>query len=721
MSDLPVPPERSRDEASSAAETESIPLQPIPLPDKPLGTENEARKQEIERSPKSLDKGKSSVIAKQEEPATRDNPQEEQDAQAGAERDEDEARGHETGGEALASKRGGLTVQEKNDLQYLKEREALFGGQRRLQPPEIASHKKSEDKTTIEPKRQLRADQDETPIRLPESLSQLEQLLSTTKEILRLLSEKSGPKSFDIERDASDPTPKPKVREFVKRLDIRRPWDVDTPDSMRRRDADPSLSTLEALVSEAEKHAPALDRFCDGVLKDIRRLPRISSEQVIWMVKRLIVLRCAAEPRIVENEKNLIILAECMRSWLLALLQSFAYHTKSMHDNEDDVAGLVPLVVAMARYTSKADAKIGDVLLQGWHDGVLKECKPLRTLTESNRQRLLFFIAKAECILNFTSIVDIVDDITIRDFVQELTLGELLAVRVHRLSLEWTRHSRYRLDGVEPEIKGLESQSLDSNSRAVKALGALIKDRDFQTEDLNALSLIKIGRLKLQWTKFYDQHLFLDEPTKTMFVSWFAAPPCGLPQSEGIDPISRWYKDELEEAALCPGSPNVLWQLNQELYMSWILLFDSGDSRKELKKLYQTINVPSWLGDSKKAMASLMTPELGSENPIMDYHLGIGEKEWYLRWRIPSSGRLAYSEFPIFERRLRALRAYMDRAKPRGLLELWKDNRDSLTYYTFWGVIIFGVGSFLVAFLSLAVSISQTVAAFKALHLPSSG
>jgi hypothetical protein len=31
----------------------------------------------------------------------------------------------------------------------------------------------------------------------------------------------------------------------------------------------------------------------------------------------------------------------------------------------------------------------------------------------------------------------------------------------------------------------------------------------------------------------------------------------------------------------------------------------------------------------------------------------------------------------------------MDSQKPQGLRQLWEDSRDSLNYYTFWGVITF--------------------------------
>lgn len=79
--------------------------------------------------------------------------------------------------------------------------------------------------------------------------------------------------------------------------------------------------------------------------------------------------------------------------------------------------------------------------------------------------------------------------------------------------------------------------------------------------------------------------------------------------------------------------------------------------------------------------------------------------------------QLRYSDFPVLENRLRQLRHYMDSQKPLTLWQLWKDKRDTLNYYTFWGVIFFGGLSVFLALFSLAVSIAQAVASFKALNL----
>lgn len=81
---------------------------------------------------------------------------------------------------------------------------------------------------------------------------------------------------------------------------------------------------------------------------------------------------------------------------------------------------------------------------------------------------------------------------------------------------------------------------------------------------------------------------------------------------------------------------------------------------------------------------------------------------------------IAFVEFPVLETRLRQLRHYMDNQKPRGIRQLWRDNRDSSNYYTFWLVVAFGLLSLTLAMFSLAVSVAQAWASFRALDTSSS-
>jgi hypothetical protein len=74
-----------------------------------------------------------------------------------------------------------------------------------------------------------------------------------------------------------------------------------------------------------------------------------------------------------------------------------------------------------------------------------------------------------------------------------------------------------------------------------------------------------------------------------------------------------------------------------------------------------------------------------------------------------------YSAYPIYGERLRELKAYMDKQRPKNLRQLFKDRRDTVGYWAFWAVIFVGGASILLALISIAVSTAQTVASFEAL------
>jgi len=76
---------------------------------------------------------------------------------------------------------------------------------------------------------------------------------------------------------------------------------------------------------------------------------------------------------------------------------------------------------------------------------------------------------------------------------------------------------------------------------------------------------------------------------------------------------------------------------------------------------------------------------------------------------------LSYEPFPELGPRIKVLLDFMEKQKPRGFTALWRDKRDSNSWYTFWAAVIFGGTSLLLALAGLAVSSAQTWASFKAL------
>jgi hypothetical protein len=63
----------------------------------------------------------------------------------------------------------------------------------------------------------------------------------------------------------------------------------------------------------------------------------------------------------------------------------------------------------------------------------------------------------------------------------------------------------------------------------------------------------------------------------------------------------------------------------------------------------------------------------------------------------------------------------MDTQKPQGIKGMWKDDRDTNSWFTFWVAVTFGVTALILALAGLAVSSAQTWAAFEALDVQVAG
>jgi AraC-like DNA-binding protein len=147
--------------------------------------------------------------------------------------------------------------------------------------------------------------------------------------------------------------------------------------------------------------------------------------------------------------------------------------------------------------------------------------------------------------------------------------------------------------------------------------------------------------------------------------------------------------------------------LKLELERTWALLHATSKSPKKRIAFYDQLPPPPWAKD-------------GTPGWMKEEHTGYERKEIQsshdrIMTAALKKGFVSYSHFPIFAIRLRQLRHYMDNQKPTSFRQLWIDKRDSLGYYTFSALIVIGVLGILLALVSLAVSIAQAVASFRAL------
>jgi len=718
MSDV-IAPVQPQSDAPLIPKTDSEPTKPTEPPQSSSSTHDNSRKESTEVPEEEEDAVAGAV------PDVEDNAPHEEEGKAtlpSAEDVEVEANGRNRTTVTIASAADKPNFQERQNIQRQKDRDYLFAQSQQ------GFGRESEPKPSVSPSQDdgglkaysLNSPPAGTSTNPASQLSHIEQLLGTTREILRVLTEQRDAKISDVERDAANDVQSAGRRALKKFLQINQPWDLV------RRDEDwdqgMPLSKLEEFVTEAERRSNVLKDLCDDIVRNSSAPSLLSVEHAAWLIKRLVVLKATIGGSFVLDHNLLSKTADGMHSWLLGFFDSFNRIGAGL--NLLTVSLLSRIILALVRCSGLWTLQIGEVMLQCRKDGIFEELHSLTNLKKEECEMYFRLIAKADCCLNFTSKVfanaaEVV--------VAALTIPELLSINIYKLSLLWqlTDSSLVNpLAAVIQKIQSLESSDIDPSNDAVKTLGGLIKAVDFETEDLNIEILTTIGGLAIEWTMFYDQHLVLDKTNRILRVSWFPAPPIfntNKGQRKEEDVLSDWYIKSLQSSPFYPdqnGGVSVSVALNRELHQTWTLLFRSSEKKlqEDLRKSYKEVKVPSWSGKSaNKTMATVIAPENTSKYWTSDFHF---ETETAHRHSLAVLGarKLDYSNFPIYEQRLRALRAYMDSAKPRGLLQLWKDNRDSLSYYTFWGVIIFGGLSFIIAFFSLTVSVSQTVASFEALH-----
>ncbi|TKA43693.1 hypothetical protein B0A54_05476 [Friedmanniomyces endolithicus] len=243
------------------------------------------------------------------------------------------------------------------------------------------------------------------------------------------------------------------------------------------------------------------------------------------------------------------------------------------------------------------------------------------------------------------------------------------------------------------------------------------KYETFVADDLDIGSLQGIGGLEIEITIYAEEHLELV-----------------LGGSESDD-ASEEYAHDLAAGKSIHFYKNTNVEqsrlISLEILRTWsFLLHPRHKSRlRSARKAYETLETPVCLREHLEhlnpANKNLQLSELGD---VIDANLHVHsyDMQQHLnpslrRYNATKRGSYAYGQFPTYQNRIYHLREYMDKKKPRGLIQLWKDNRDSLNYYTFWGVIILGIASVVLASLSLVAGVVQTWASVKALQVASNG
>ncbi|TGO58994.1 hypothetical protein BCON_0049g00480 [Botryotinia convoluta] len=247
-------------------------------------------------------------------------------------------------------------------------------------------------------------------------------------------------------------------------------------------------------------------------------------------------------------------------------------------------------------------------------------------------------------------------------------------------------------------------------------------------DDMNIGSLQTIGDLRIVWTDIFEEHLLLNHQNKCLKIARLRPFVWGMLSIFQNDCV-RWSSIYRQ-----PRELSILKELKADIEKTWAILFsittlgenskNKSRVREKLKQEYETI-----IDEDRNPIHTDIQTLKEYHMPWIEDDSATGRVQSYYesRWEnlqgiIKSKqdkSTIAYSNFGMFEDRVRDLRQYMDHQKPHGLRQLLQDSRDALNYYTFMGVIIFGLLTVFLALASFFVGVAQTYAAFKALDMSS--
>lgn len=225
------------------------------------------------------------------------------------------------------------------------------------------------------------------------------------------------------------------------------------------------------------------------------------------------------------------------------------------------------------------------------------------------------------------------------------------------------------------------------------------KTRAITTKDLNAHVLTKVCGVKLQWIDSLSCHLELDRHSGTLFLYRYPSFCVSSLQrrstkEQGNDTIHRCGFGKPESVPW--ASEKDVTELLREILLSYRLLFGQNRrSRSLFRRLQPFADIPH---EGHDQFLSLICSMKKSNCPIT-----LIEREEYD----------VAGDFPHLRSRIVQLNSYASSKKPRSILQLWRDKRDSTAWIAFWSVLILGSVSIFLGVVQAVFQILQYVQALK--------
>lgn len=218
----------------------------------------------------------------------------------------------------------------------------------------------------------------------------------------------------------------------------------------------------------------------------------------------------------------------------------------------------------------------------------------------------------------------------------------------------------------------------------------------------NAYALHYIAGIKIKWTDALSCHLEFNSATKE--VSIFRFPSfCKYCLAEYGQGNGRGVIHACATTSRLRSQWATQEEINHflmEVLLSYRLLF--GQTKRS-RALFRSIDpFLSCAGKNRKMRDPLLLSLCGTRSwsalmLALPRDLNLLEKETYYLPR----------DFPILRYRIFVLQKLLSTTAPRTWLQLWRDNRNSANWMTFWAVIIFGAFGSLMALLQVILQFVQ--------------
>ena len=283
--------------------------------------------------------------------------------------------------------------------------------------------------------------------------------------------------------------------------------------------------------------------------------------------------------------------------------------------------------------------------------------------------------------------------------------------------------------------------------KPLKSTNPAREDMSQILRDLNIRILTSVGDIKIIWTSTISDHLklYLAPNNNRLKVYWFGHTAQQLPIYGFV--LGQAYIHRVNNMLMlcrlyncdCSEHSNVD-EILKELSLTYEFLFGAPHdvaAAKKVRKLYGQTKAPAWLigrhcsestsryffkkwSTREKTVSDYIDMDNVDPNTDTGLHLGTASLNSFYTSRMNAhlTEEDFYKQFPTFKRRISVLERYMSHQRARTLKDLWRDRRDTLSWYTFWAVLIIGGFGLILTIASLAVSTAQTVAAFQALNPP---